>query len=243
MYRSKSETLMKERLFYISALSILISALLSRGLFFGFSFDSIFSSVNTHYYHDWLGLYLPFTQSYGLFLFIAISVASILVTHLYEKVTTTLFTHLHDANLQILRESRNDILSTVRRNAIYSQHSVSGSLRVCVTLVRLVIVISLMLTLVAPFAGYWPFAVDAIFITTPTLLLLWIVKYFLTHKLFAFHLHNSDLIGLLTISLIGMLVLPAMIALYLFTSMVLHSLIQQILNNQRMGSYTYETTK
>jgi hypothetical protein len=234
---------MKERIFYSSALSLLISALVLRGLFFGFSVDSLFSSVNTHYYDDWLGLYLPFTQSYGLFLFMAIAVASILVTHLYEKVIMTLFTHFHDANMHIMEESLQQIISTDRRTAIYRQYGVSGPMRVWVTIVRLVIVISLMLTLVAPFAGYWPFSIDAIFIIIPLLLLLWFVKYLFTHKLFALHLHNSDLIGLLTISLLGLTVLPAMIALYLFTSMVLHSLIQQILNTQRMGTRTYATKK
>lgn len=232
---------MKERLFYLSALIIVFTALLSRGLIFGFSVDGIFSSVNTHYYHDWLGLYLPFTQSYGLFLFMAIAVASVLVSYLYEKVVMTRFAHLHSANHHIFSESKNGNVSIDRRNAIYAQHNVSGTLRVCVTLVRLVIVISLMLTLVAPFAGYWPFTVDAIFITTPMMLLLWCVKYLLTPRLFSLTVYNSDLIGLVTISLLAMFVLPAMIALYLFTSMILHSLIQQIQNTQQMGTYTYET--
>jgi|GEM_PF-4925176 hypothetical protein len=234
---------MNERIFYISALSVLTGALLLRGLFFGFSFDSIFSSVNTHYYNDWLGLYLPFTQAYGLSLFLTIAIASILVTYLYEKVVMTLFAHLHNANLQIMFESQTDTVSNERRTIIDTQHGVSGSLRVWVTLVRLVIFISLMLTLIAPFAGYWPFTVEPIFIAAPTLSLLWCVKYFVTNKLFSLHLHNSDLIGLVTISVLGMLVLPEMIALYLFTSMALHTLIQQILNTQRMGTYTYETTK
>lgn len=234
---------MNERIFYLSAFFAVFIAIAFRGLFFGFSLESIFSSVNTQYYDSWLTLYLPFTQAYGLVLFLAIAIASIALTHLYEKLITNLFPHFYQANLQLMHETQHDILSTERRNVIYQQHGVTSSLRVYVTLVRLIIVISLMITLVAPFAGYWPFSVQPIYVTAPMLILLWAVKYFLTPNLFALHLHNSNLISLLTITLLSMLLLPAMIALYLFTSMVLHSLIQHILNTQRMGTYTYETSK